>query len=329
MRTSKIFMATAMMAATFALGACSNSNEPEVVDITKPISLDFGLTTTQTRVTIEDDAAFEAGNSIGLYMGKPQDTEVAGALGSLDKYNNVEYTLGGGSWSGDPIYWQNTAQYHTLYAYSPYDGTMNQNTTTIGFELKADQLDGANYKAVDFLWKSTEPVKARTGALPMVLAHKMSLIKVTITKGKDMTDAELTAMGMVINAPDDGIKAKGEFDLKTGICKAAANQTGTSALATVTPHRKGNVFYAIVMPGTTFAKGDAFVTLTAPDATPYIYKLNISGASELAMVGGNKYEFTLKANKTGIELTQFTIASWGAGAGDGNGDADMVVPTNR
>ena len=326
MRTSKIFMATAMMAATFALGACSNSDEPEVVDITKPISLDFGLTTTQTRVTIEDNAAFEAENSIGLYMGKPQNDEVAGALGSLDKYNNVKYTYSGSSWSGAPIYWQNTAQYHTLYAYSPYDETMNQNTTTIGFELKADQLDGVKYKAVDFLWESTAPVKARTGALPMVLKHKMSLIKVTITEGKDMTGAELTAMGMVINAPSSGIKAKGEFDLTTGICKADDEQGATSPLTTVTPYRKGNVFYAIVMPGTTFTKDAAFVTLTAPDATPYIYKLNISGASDLAMVGGNKYEFALKANKTGIELTQFTIATWDTGSGDGDGDADMVVP---
>lgn len=327
MRASKILVATAMVAATFALSACSNSDEPEVVDITKPISLDFGLTATQTRVTIEDNANFETGNSIGLYMGQPQDTEMAGALGSLDKYNNVQYTYNGSSWSGDPIYWQNTSQYHTLYAYSPYNGTMSQSDTTVGFELKADQLDGANYKAVDFLWESTTPVKARTGALPMILKHKMSLIKVTITKGKDMTDAELTDMGMVINAPDDGIKAKGEFDLKTGTCKAAGDQGGTSALATVTPYRKDNVFYAIVMPGTTFAKDAAFVTLTASDGTPYIYKLNISGTAELAMVGGNKYEFTLKANKTGIELTQFTIAAWSAGAGDENGDADMVVPT--
>lgn len=327
MRASKILMATAMTTAIFALGACGNSDEPEVVDITKPISLDFGLTATQTRVTIEDDASFETGNSIGIYMGEPQNDDAKGVLGSLDKYNNVKYTYDGDSWSGDAIYWQNTSQYHMLYAYSPYDGAMSQTNTTIEFELKADQLDGANYKAVDFLWKSTAPVKARTDALPMVLEHKMSLIKVTITRGNDMTSEELAAMDMVINAPN-GIKAKGEFDLKTGTCKAASEQGVPSALTTVNPYRTGNVFYAIVMPGTTFTNGDDFVTLTALDATPYIYKLSVSGDGSLAMVGGKKYEFTLKANKVGIELIQFTIDSWDAGSGDDNGNADMVVPTH-
>ena len=82
MRASKILMATAMTTAIFAPGACGNSDEPEVVDITKPISLDFGLTATQTRVTIEDDASFETGNSIGIYMGEPQNDDAKGVLGS-------------------------------------------------------------------------------------------------------------------------------------------------------------------------------------------------------------------------------------------------------
>lgn len=142
-----------------------------------------------------------------------------------------------------------------------------------------------------------------------------------------MTSEELAAMDMVINAPS-GIKAKGEFDLKTGTCKAASEQGVHSALTTVNPYRTGNVFYAIVMPGTTFTNNDDFVTLTALDATPYIYKLNVSGDGSLAMVGGKKYEFILKANKVGIELIQFTIDSWDAGSGDDNGNADMVVPAH-
>lgn len=329
MRTSKILVATALTAAAICLGACS-SDGPEIVDLTKPIDLNIGVgSATLTRVTIADDAAFETGNSIGIYMGDPKATAQEDSPLGSGKFNNVQYQYqsSGSSWSGEPIYWQSTSLYHTLYAYSPYNAAPSAANTTLPFELKADQnaASGENYKAADFLWAKTSAMKATSASLTLTLNHKMSLIKVTIIPGKDMTEPELTAMTMAINAPDGGIKALGKFDLKTGNCAAAAEQGSTPPLTGITPYRTGNTFYAIVMPGTQFINAAPFVTLTATDGTPYLYKLNLASGSNLLMESGKKYEFTLKANKAGIDLSQFTIGTWGTGDGDGDGDADMVI----
>lgn len=327
MRTRKIFIAMAMTTATFTLGACSNSDEVEVVDITKPIDLNIGVGgVTQTRVTIADNAKFEDGNSIGLFMGTLTTDETKGALGDdiTKKFDNTKYTLSGSSWSGNSIYWQNTAEYHTLYAYSPYQE--NVTDYKIPFTLLANQADEKNYKAVDFLWK-TATMKATSSSVPITLDHKMSLIKVNLKIGDDMTGEELKNLAMSILAPSEGIKAAGEFDLNGGACTALVEQTGTESLTSISPYRTANTFYAIVMPETVFKNASDFVKLTTTDGTTYLYQLGLSGNGDLTMEGGNKYEFTLKANKKGIALTQFNISAWGTGEG-ADGGADMVVPAN-
>lgn len=326
MRTSKIFIALAMTAATVALGSCSN-DEVEVVDITKPINLNVGVGgVTQTRVTIADNATFEEDNSIGLFMGALTNSETKGALGSITKFDNTQYTLSGSTWSGNSIYWQNTADYHTIYAYSPYQNQSSVTDYKIPFTLKADQAEesGKNYKAVDFLW-SAVTTKATSSTVPIELSHKMSLIKVTLAAGSGMTAGELAGLEMSILATSgQSISADGVFNLNDGTCTAADSQT-SEALTALTPYRSENTFYAIVMPGTVFTNASDFIKLTATDGTVYLYKLGLDGSSNLTMVGGNKYEFTLSANKKGITLTQFTISSWGIGDGDNNGNANMVI----
>mgnify|MGYP006972593198 CR=1 FL=1 len=56
MKTKNLLIALTMTTAMTAMSACSNNeNEPQVVDITKPIEIDFGIgqaaVTTQTRMT--------------------------------------------------------------------------------------------------------------------------------------------------------------------------------------------------------------------------------------------------------------------------------------
>lgn len=89
---------------------------------------------------------------------------------------------------------------------------------------------------------------------------------------------------------------------------------------------KEYTYYAILLPGTSFTKDKDFVQLKAADETTYLYKLGTS--SNLTTVAGSEYTFTLKANKTGISLNNFTIKKWNNG-GSTNGGADMVVPESK
>lgn len=373
MRASKIFMATAMTAATFALGACSNSDEPEVVDLTKPIELNIGVgNVTQTRVDIANPTGFANGDNIGIYLAtadKAADGSADGVSAEINTgkaVNNVKFSKTSDSWLG-AIYWQNTSQWHTLYGYYPYDENLTGTNTSKSFTLATDQhsngvvggayADGAGYKNADYLWAKNSPVMATTSAQPMELQHKMSRIVIKLTAGKDLSQDELSALApslKIVNKDADGngnTPLNGKFDIKTGTISVVTEETqptnaGTeTATATktaeITPYRvegtvsvasvansdealKEYTYYAILLPGTSFAQNSDFVQLKASDETTYLYKLGTSNT--LTMVAGTEYVFTLKANKTGISLSQFTIKAWESGTGDSDGDADMVVP---
>lgn len=294
--------------AAVMLASCNN----EEMDVTNvPIDLHFGVATTAGRASITEDK-FEDGNQVGVYMGAlTTDEKTPGELGT-GQFNNVPYQFNGTSWSGAPIYWQNTANYHTLYAYAPYSANV---TTEITINVPADQGDAEQYKAVDFLWGQLGPMLATTAQQTFNLSHKMSQLVITIEKGDGMEESELTDMTLAVNGVQ--FASDGTFNLKDGTCTA----TGTPASTTLTPYRNGNTFYAIVLPGT--ALKDAKIVLTAQDNTTYSYTLG-----DVTTKGSNKYTFNLSVTKASLELTEdaFTIKPWGTGD-EVNGDASMDTTT--
>ena len=355
MRTSKILMAMAMTTATFALGACSNSDEPEVVDLTKPIDLNIGVgSAVQTRVAIEQPTTFETGDAIGIYLATAdknaapsEATPVTATINAGNAVNNVQFTKTSDSWTG-VIYWQNTSQWHTLYGYYPYDSSLSGTATTKSVMVAEDQhatgtvngtgdVQGAGYKNADYLWAKNTAVMAISSSQPMELQHKMSRIVIKLTAGNDLSQGELIALASslkIVNKEDGGAgktPLNGTFEITTGEITAISE---TSKVVEITPYRvegtvsgkldKEYTYYAILLPSTSFTKEKDFVQLTATDGTIYLYKLGT--ASDLTLSAGSEYVFTLKANKTGIFLSNFTIKKWDEVIGDGNGNAGMVVP---
>lgn len=340
MRASKIFVATAMTAAIFVLGACSNSDEPEVVDLTKPIKLDMSLGSL-TRATYDPErATFDDEDKIGLYVGTCQNNEQAGmpATDAPNSVRNVVFTksssASGGSasdWSG-VIYWQSTTLYHTIYAYSPYNADLETNNRKISFTLNADQSAGTNYKDADYLWCKGTQTKADDNSHQVELEHKMSRIKIVLKAdgSKDLTYADLKAMTLKILGT---VKSKGTFDVAAGsIFADASNKDITDGLKPLRVEKDGNStlsYYAIVLPGTEYANSAGFVSLVQADAgggeTTYLYSLG--GTGGFTTQSGNEYVFTLTASKKGIDLGQFTIKAWNK-LKDESGDAGMVVPVS-
>lgn len=327
MKKQQILFASAL-ALTLALGACTNDNEPQVVDLTKPISLDFGLEAT-TKVAIENPISFDNGDAVGVYLATSDDQAQA-AINAGEPVNNVQFQLNGGTWDG-VIYWQNTAQWHTLYAYYPYDAALDGTQTTKAVAVQADQYsnNGQANKAADYLWGVNRPVMATVSSQSIQLKHRMARIVVKLSCGDDMAPEELQAIAPSLKLLGTDIPTQGTFEVKDG--SITANQAQDNTLSEVTPYSTRTAdgsgaytYYAILLPGTQFANGAEFVSLTDTDGTPYIYKLN-AGGNDLQLVAGNEYTFKLKANKAGIDLAQFTIESWTNNNVDESGSADMVV----
>ncbi len=327
MKKQQILFASAL-ALTLALGACTNDNEPQVVDLTKPISLDFGLEAT-TKVAIENPIGFDNGDAVGVYLATSDDQTQA-AINAGQPVNNVQFQLNGGTWDG-VIYWQNTAQWHTLYAYYPYDAALDGTQTTKAVSVQADQYsnNGQAYKAADYLWGVNRPVMATVSSQTIQLKHRMARIVVKLSCGDDMAPEELQAIAPSLKLLGTNIPTQGTFEVKDG--SITADQAQDNTLSEVMPYSTRTAdgsgaytYYAILLPGTQFANGAEFVSLTDTDGTPYIYKLN-AGGNDLQLVAGNEYTFKLKANKAGIDLAQFTIESWTNNNVDESGSADMVV----
>lgn len=327
-----MIVATALTATLFALGACSNSDEPNVVDLTKPIDLRMESAVVVTRSLISEGATtFEAGDKIGIYLGAPADNDNPTAPAS-GKYKNMEYMLDGQAWTGSPIYWQSATQKHTLYAYYPFAGTPgtaaadDKLPVSIAQDQKANA--GKGYKAADYMWKQVV-VPPTNSPVALTLDHRMSLIKVTMTAGDGFD--ELSDVAALAPSIRGSIYKAGTWNLADGTIAAA---TADGTYDKITPYvvdksadaaAPSLTYYAIVMPGTLFSNGSEFVSLAADDGTTYAYKLALSGGGDLATKAGEYYHFTLTANKAGIALNTFTIGAWKEGT-DENGNADMVVP---
>lgn len=326
MKKKQLLLAPAL-AMLFAVGACTNEeNLPQGVDLKTPISLDFGVGTS-TKIAIANPTGFDAGDKLGVYLATSDDNAQA-PLGSGEAVNNIPFSKTATGWDG-AIYWQNTTQWHTLYAYYPYDesfdGTQTSKAVTVVQDQQADE--GKDYKAADYLWGKNAPTKATVNSQTMALNHCMSRVTITLKPGNDMTAAELDAMAeslRILASNGKPVPTAGTFELATGVITAGTQQT--APLTEVSPYCTGAngsyTYYAILLPGTGFTKGEPFISLTEADGTTYVYKLDTS--NDLSLEAGKEYTFTLEANKAGITLSLFTINNWENG-GNASGDLEMDI----
>ena len=113
---------TLLLAATLGLlvTACNNDSD-QTVDITKPINVKLSLTTTGTNIPISRAAIgateFDDDDALGLYIAhKTGANDESPISASLDPKNTKWVN---GSFTDEPLYWQNVTDQHTLYAYYP------------------------------------------------------------------------------------------------------------------------------------------------------------------------------------------------------------------
>lgn len=322
-KKSLLYFAAAL---AIGLGACQNDDG---VDMDRPIALNFSTDGVVTRATIaETGETFEAGDRVGVYL-STGNTEAVSAIGTGAAVDNEPFAKqSGGAWSGT-LYWQNISQWHTFHAYYPYDAALNSSTATNkAVSVVADQHkdSGAGYKAADYLWGVSAPTRATNNSLTVQLEHRMARIVVHLSPGADMTDAEVDELAPTLEIVGGTIPATGSMDVADGTIAASTVQDAKT-LTAITPYRTGGsgeyTYFVILLPGSSFGRGDTFVRLVAPDNTTY-YAYTLNTTSDLTLESGRQYIFTLTANKAGINLDQFSITGWQTG-GTATGGANMVV----
>ena len=273
-----------------ALTACHNDDEPGV-DLSKPIQLSFSPAQmgAESRATIAvTNAAFEQGDEVGVYTD-------AG-------YSNVLFTLEGTAWSGPTMYWPDAGTY-TFRAYYPHQDNVTDETA-VPVSLPADQNGADKLTDIDYMWATAEQA-ASNGIINMTLNHKMSLLKLDVTDGDGITLDEIRGMDASILG---SIPNTGTWNLTTGTVTIT---TGSQNHTAITPYRVDNgtslTYYALVMPGTSFAESAPFFQLTDGNTT-YTYDLNISGG---ITAGEAKYcNISLTVHRTGISMDTFNVGNW-------------------
>lgn len=310
-----------LYAASIALlaTACSNNDENlGGVDINKPIDLKLmpaPAATADTKAAI-GATSFDANDNVGLFLAWTE-----GASAQVPIANSIvqNSTWQNGSITGEQLYWQNTADVHTIYAYYPYTD-LTAGTYSVPVTIQADQqtAGATGFENADVLY-GTFSGQAQNN-VSIAMGHTMSQVTVKLEGGNGYTSgAPLPTISKVeLNCPD-GFILGGTLALADGkIAPAAATTTAT----TLTAYNDKDTYRAILVPGQTISQGTEFVCITTTDGTTYTYTLD----QDINAASNTIYALTLRLNKGEIELTStgLSIKQWGQ-TNTIDGDADMDI----
>lgn len=310
-----------LYAASIALlaTACSNNDENlGGVDINKPIDLQLmpaPAATADTKAAI-GAATFDSDDNVGLFLAWKE-----GASAQVPITNSIvqNSTWQNGSITGEQLYWQNTADEHTIYAYYPH-ADLTAGTYSVPVTIQADQqaAGATGFENADVLY-GTFSGQAQNN-VSIAMGHTMSQVTVKLEGGDGYTSgAPLPTISKVeLNCPD-GFILGGTLALADGDIEPAA---ATTTATTLTAYNDNDTYRAILVPGQTISQGTEFVCITTDDNTTYTYTLG----QDITTASNTIYALTLRLNKGEIELTSdgLSIKQWGT-TSTINGDADMDI----
>ena len=310
-----------LYAASIALlaTACSNNDENlGGVDINKPIDLKLmpaPAATADTKAAI-GATSFDANDNVGLFLAWTE-----GASAQVPIANSIvqNSTWQNGSITGEQLYWQNTADVHTIYAYYPYTD-LTAGAYNVPVTIQADQqtAGATGFENADVLY-GTFSGQAQNN-VSIAMGHTMSQVTVKLEGGNGYTSgAPLPTISKVELKCPAGFILGGTLALADGkIAPAAATTTAT----TLTAYNDNDTYRAILVPGQTISQGTEFVCITTDDNTTYTYTLD----QEITTESNTIYALTLKLHKGEIELTStgLSISPWGT-TSTINGGADMDI----
>lgn len=257
--------------------------------------------------------AWERGDIIGI----------SSVPGTKTVYSNVPYKWDGSKFAPDgaTIYFQ-SAEAVTFHAYCPYNAAGGTLTAV------TDAAAQKNLPSIDFLYASgavadkTAPTVRFTG--DKSFHHCMSQLKLTFVEGDGM---EFT--GKLNAYTIGGLVLKGGFDTEAGIARTQAGETPADLSVVLenvsVTNKKYSAAPLILFPQD--VAGGKIALKVQVDNVDYSTELILpdadgDGVKDTALKPGYSYTFSIRVNKTAIEIAGAEIIPWNEVAGDA-GEAVM------
>lgn len=284
-------------AVALALAACDNDdkyadNEPVAAQITANIGNSVSSRAAET--------AWATGDKIGITTHR----------GSESKYVNMKYTTenGNGMFTGTPIYFQDAQAEVTFTAYYPFTGSEGAAPDIVENNTRVEQQTPDKQPKFDYLWASRVGKKGQPN-INFEFAHKMSKITMTFQNGEDTDVRKIESYSF------DGLVLEGTFNPATG--EAKAKEMGSETLTlNVNNVTSGTARPSIIVyPQAT--RGNVVLRIVKNSQT---YKCNLAFAGG-ELKPGTDYQYTIKLNKTGAQVTKSEIHPWSLQSS--TGDATM------
>lgn len=289
--------------AALALAACNN-NENEPVDRTDgsvPIEFRASVGVTETRAI---DQTWSQADAIGIFMVKAGESFVPEHIS--EGAENIRYVVdatsapGAFKPDGTTIYYPMDDSKVDFYAYCPQRSVTNEEITThylyaINVTTQADQ------EALDLLYSNDVKGKKKTDKTAALnFKHQLCKVILTVEPGAGVSANDMSRLMVKVNAQN----TTATFDLTAGTLKADATDPDN---ITLFKQADAYIYEAILLPDAVNSRTFEFDLNNGHDA-PFTWQM------EKALTAGNKYTYTVKLNRTGVEVTG-EIKAWDEQAG--------------
>lgn len=315
--TKYLFLA----ATALSLAACSSDDENMGVN-DNPVAAQItaGINDVLTRAT---GMTWEANDAIGISTYTPD-----GETATLTNYANKKYvtTAGNGTFTRESgaeasgIFFQDANETVHFRAYYPFQGTDGTDAETITGITTSDQRAQKNF---DFMFaegatasKDAPAIKfdEASNATDARFKHKMTRLILNITTDANSGFSASDIAGGIYSL--SGIIHSGSFNTATGTAAATGSVTTHNWEITDYTSVAGNVrtcsliFYPQSGTSLTFKATIDGQDYTSEEFTP-------------ALNASTSYEYDITIKKTGVTVSDCTIADWGTPVDGGSIDAEM------
>lgn len=293
MKTMKNYLIIAT--ATLMFAACSNNeNELPGTDGRVPVEFTAAVGATVSRAI---DQTWSPTDAIGIYM---VEAEISLAPANIsEEAANIRYVVdaehaGGFKADGSTIYYPMDNSEVDFYAYYPQGSITTAETPSPHYLYTVNVADQSNQEALDLMYSDNVKGKKKTDkAAALVFKHQLCKVVLNVEPGAGVTADEMVRLAVKVKAQN----TTATFNLTSGTLEDDA-----AAPADITLVKGTNTYEAILLPSTAASRTFEFELNNGHDA-PFTWQM------DKALVSGSKYIYTVKLNRTGVEVTG-EIKAW-------------------
>lgn len=296
---ARLFMS--MAAAALVWTGCSNDENGSGADARVPVEFRASVGVTETRAI---DQTWSLEDVIGIFMvesDKPlQDANIS------EGAKNIRYKVAAAnskefSPDGTPIYFPMDNSEVDFYAYYPQGLVRNDpNSGNYLYDINvSDQGDEtkSNQENLDLMYADKVEGKRKTDKnISLNFRHQLCKVILTVEPGEGVTTLDMNALTVEVNNQN----TTATFDLTTGMLLM---EDAADPKDIVLYRRQSTYIYeAILLPDDGTSRTFEFDLNNEHDA-PFIWNM------EKALVAGRKYTYTVKLDRTGVEV-EGNIEAW-------------------